>query len=191
MRADRRRETGERHDEFVSVGGEGEGRIRPLRGLLAHDRREGGGMRWVAFHQEGVGVEGTDTEGSEGCGTEVAQVECRDRRPRPYRSGRDVPVLRVVRHRGDAGFIADDRGAGEVLSHRREQGVDPCRVAPELPDQRSSCLGEDRLGPAHATQAVRVGVEQEVAHQRLHDHIRVEHDLRVGHVQGRSSESGA
>ena len=172
------------------VGGEGEERICPLRGLLAHDRREDGGVRGVERHQECIGVEGADTEGREVGGTEVAQVERRDLRPRSHGSGRDVPVLRVVRHRGDALLVADDRGAGEVVAHRREQGVNPRRVAPELPDQRSSCLGEDRLGPAHATQAVGIGVEREVAHQRLHDHVRVEHDLRRRHVQGRSSESG-
>lgn len=165
---DHRRETGEGHDEFVQIRGEDEGRIRPLRGLLAHDRREGVSMRGIEFHQKGVGVEGTDTEGGEGGGAEVAQVERRDLRPRPHGGGRDVPVVRVVRHRGDA-----------------------LRVAPEIPDQRPPRLSEDRLGPAHAAQAVRVGVEQQVAHQRLHDHIRVEHDLRVGHAQGRSSESGA
>ena len=184
---DRRREAGEGHDEFVQIRGEGKGWIRSLRGLLTHDRREGGGMREGEFHQERVGVEGADPEGREVGGTEVAQVERRDLRPRPHGGGRDMSILRVVRHRGDAGFVANDRGAGEVPSHRREQGVDPRRVAPELPDQRPSRLGEDRLGPAHAAQAVGVGVEQQVAHQRLHDHVRVEHDLRVGHAQGRSS----
>ncbi len=190
MRADRRRETGEGCDESVQVRGEGEGRIRPLRGLLADDHREGIGVRGIEFHQEGVGVEGTDSEGGEVGGAEVAQVERRDGRPRPHGGGRDMSILRVVRHRGDAGFVANDRGAGEVPSHRREQGVNLRRVAPELPDQRPSRLAENRLGPAHATQAVGIGVEQEVAHQRLHDHVRVEHDLRVGHAQGRSSESG-
>ena len=184
---DRRRETREGYDEFVQIRSEGEGRLRPLRGLLTHDRREGIGVRGGEPHQEGVGVKGTDTEGGEVGGAEVAQVERRDGRPRLYRSGRDVPVVRIIRHRGDALLTADDRGTGEVSSHRREQGVDRRRVAPELPDQRSSRLAEDRLGPAHAAQAIGVGVEQEVAHQRLHDHIRVEHDLRVGHVQGRSS----
>ncbi len=117
---DRRSEAGKGHNEFAQIRSEGEGRLRPLRSLLADDRREGVGVRGVESHQEGVGVEGTDTEGREVGGAEVAQVERRDRRPRPYRSGSDVPVLRVVRHRGDAGFVADDRGAGEVPSHRRE-----------------------------------------------------------------------
>jgi len=188
---DRRREAGEGCDEFVQIRSESEGRIRPLRGLLTHDRREGIGVRGVEFHQVRLRVEGADTEGSEVGGAEMAQVERRDLRPRPHGGGRDVPVLRVVRHRGDVLLVADDRGAGEVAPHRGEQGVNPRRVAPELPDQRPPRLGEDRLGPAHAAQAEGVGVEQEVAHQRLHDHVRVEHDLRVGHAQERSSESGA
>lgn len=155
--------------------------VSPLACLAPGDIGEGIRMLGIQGGKIDVRMDRADAERGEVGAAEMPQVVGDDVRPDMRRSGSDVPVLRVIRHRRLAFLISRDACAGEDRAHLGQQGIGVGLAQPDFRHVGPARLHEDGVCPADAKEPVETGVEEGIAHEGAGEHVRVEHNLWGGH----------
>lgn len=102
-------------------------------------------------------------------------------RVRCYRSGENMPILRVVRHRIDQRLVTAGHCLGEMPSHRSEQMERALLGDAEVQHEIAMNLFEDLVTPVEAIQTGVRGAEQRVPERRRYQYAGIQHDLESGY----------